>query len=81
MLNDDVEHWFLNMYYNIKSLSAFEYQITAVDFNSYFDIYPIPFDKFAIISIIKGIEGKSQKYKNEQEDLKKQSKEKQAVKK
>lgn len=71
VLEDDVGRWFLNFYYQIKNLSGFEYHITIQDFHCYFDIYPVPFQKYIIISITKGIEKKVYKFNKKLEEAKK----------
>jgi len=80
-LTDQVDKWFHRTYYDLKGLSGYEHQITITDLNSYFSIYHLPFDIFTVISTIKLIETKYQKYKIEQDELKKNSKNNQAVKK
>ncbi len=55
-LNDNVEVWFFKSYQKIKSLSSGERNINIIDFTYYFNIYPIPFSKIFIISIVKDID-------------------------
>ena len=69
-----MELYFYKLYYHLKNLSSFEYQITIADFKDYFSVYPKPFDIFLIISVIKGIENKVAEDKKEKEENKKKNK-------
>lgn len=70
----EAEIWFYKCYQNLKSLSGFEYHLTITDFKHYFDIYPIPFTKTTVISIIKKIDKKVAKYHKDIEESKKEVK-------
>jgi len=63
--------WFFKTYQNLKGLSGFEYHLTITDFKHYFDIYPLPFKKTTVISIIKKIDSLIAKYHKQIEDSKK----------
>jgi len=55
-LNDEIEIWFFKNFQNLKNLTGFEHHLSITDFTNYFNIYPIPFSKITVISIIKKIE-------------------------
>lgn len=69
-INDNTEMWFLNAYKNLKDLTGFEYHITISDFYHYFQIYPIPFQKTTVISVIKQIDRKIEEYQKKIHDAK-----------
>lgn len=80
-IEGEVERWFLKTYHNLKSLSGFEYQITITDFRSYFDTYPIPFQEYVVISVIKTIERKVDIYNKKVEKRKAESEKNNKLKK
>ena len=73
-LDNEIESWFYHLYHSLKNLSGFEYQITITDFKHYFDIYPIAFPRYLVISIIKQIERKAQKYQKQKDEAKAKNK-------
>ena len=76
MLTDQVDKWFYSAYINLKSLSGFEYQMTITDFNEYFKVYPIPFSKTTIISVIKAIEQKVSAFRDKKREAEQKAKSK-----
>ena len=70
MINDEIEKWYFNTYQNLRSLGGYEHHLSITDFKHYFDIYPIPFKKTSVISIIKKIDISINKYQKEIEDSK-----------
>ena len=69
VLNDDVEKWFYSAYRNMKNLTGFEHHLSITDFFHYFSIYPAPFPKYVIISIIKTIDIKINNYNSEKRKI------------
>jgi len=72
-LNDEIEIWFFNTYRQMKILTGFEHHISITDFKHYFEIYPLAFDIFLVISLIKDIESKIKQYQKKLDDLKKEA--------
>ncbi|MCP3674536.1 MAG: hypothetical protein GY829_08730, partial [Gammaproteobacteria bacterium] len=70
-LDNETEMWYFKCYKNLKSLTGFEYHLTITDFKHYFDIYPVPFCKTTVISVIKNIDKKIAHYHKEVEKAKK----------
>lgn len=64
--------WFFKTYQNLKGMTGFEYHLSITDFKHYFDIYPVPFNKTTVISIIKKIDLLVAKYHKKIEDSKKE---------
>ena len=69
-VNDYIELWFFNCYKNLINLTGFEHHLSITDFYHYFLIYPIPFSKPTVISVIKKIESKVLKHKEKIDEAK-----------
>jgi len=66
--------WFFKAYQNLKGMTGFEYHLSITDFKHYFEIYPTPFSKITVISVIRKIDNLVAKYHKQIENSKKPAK-------